>query len=140
MMSSHTKSDQIGRGVVIVFGLLCLLGIVSAVMSTGGGSSASNPTPSKLLDVTVRHGLGAIEITNAGSADAAGLEMNVYINGDPPFTFKAIATVPPLGKSVLLPLREFTQKDGTRFNPIATAVTVIWVGGGAYDYRSFGKS
>ena len=45
--------------------------------------------------------------------------------------------MPRLRDSVRIPLSTFTQKDGTRFNPFATAVTVIWVGGGGYDYRSF---
>jgi hypothetical protein len=89
------------------------------------------------LNVTARTSVSALEITNAGSGAAAGQELIVYINGTPPFTYKAVSTVPPLGESVRLPLITFTQKDGTRFNPIATAVTVIWVGGGGYDYRSF---
>ena len=91
----------------------------------------------KTLNVTVAQGQSALQITNDGSGDAAGGEIIVYINGSPPFTYKATSTVPPLGQHVQIPLRTFTLNDGTRFNPITTAVTVIWVGGGGYDYRSF---
>jgi len=128
------KTSGPARIVAIVGGLLVLLVVV---INLAGGSSPA--TPQKLLDVSVRQGAGAIEITNAGPGGVAGQELIVYINGSPPFTFKATATMPAIGQSVRIPLMAFTQKDGTRFNPIATAVTVIWVGGGGYDYRSFGK-
>jgi hypothetical protein len=120
--------------VAVVVGVVFLIILVNAVGSTNGSSASS-----KTLNVTVRHGMGAVEITNAGSGEAVGQDLIVYLNGDPPFTYKATATVPLLGQSVRMPLYTFTQKDGTRFNPITTAVTVIWVGGGGYDYRSFGK-
>jgi hypothetical protein len=121
-----------------VLALLVLLGIASQFVGSQAGSSnaiARNNT----LNVKVKFSMIALEITNAGSGDAAGQELIVYINGSPPFTYKATATVPPLGQSVQIPLITFTKKDGTRFSPIATAVTEIWVGGGGYDYRSFGK-
>lgn len=104
---------------------------------SGSGGGALTSASTKTLDVTVRVGVTALEVTNAGSGEAAGRELIVYINGSPPFTYKAVDTVPLLGENVRIPLRTFTEKDGTRFNPTAKAVTVIWVGGGGYDYRSF---
>jgi hypothetical protein len=114
---------------VLAAGALTIL----AALFTGGGSSKD--APSKTIPVSVRWSPLAIEITNVGAP--AGQELVAYINGNPPFTYKAVATMPPIGQSVQIPLRTFTLKDGTRFNPIATAVTVVWVGGGGYDYSSF---
>lgn len=129
-------SAHIVRNVLIGFGVFLALLVIGAL-----NSSMTTPTkPTKTLDVTVRHSLGTVEITNTGSGDSEGHAMTVYLNGSPPFTYKAEAIVPALGRSVEIPLVTFTQKDGTRFNPIATAVTVVWVGGNGYDYRSFGKS
>jgi hypothetical protein len=132
--AARAKTSSTVKVVGIIFGLLILLAVLGNVF---GPSSA---TPSKgTLAVTVGWGATSIEITNAGSGSAAGQELIVYINGMPPFTYKATDTVPPLGQSVTIPLSTFTQKDGTRFNPFATAVTVAWIGGGGYDYRSFSK-
>lgn len=133
------KPKTAGIAKVLVYVVLAIGGLAVAGSlisnigepSNGGGTSA----PSKTLPVTVRWSPLAIEITNAGAP--AGQELVVYVNGNPPFTYKATAAMPPIGQSVQIPLRTFTLKDGTRFNPIATAVTVVWVGGGGYDYSSF---
>lgn len=122
------------RNALLLGGLLLLI-VIAALNSPSTPSSSTNT-----LHVTVRNSMSAIEITNKGSAEAEGQEVIVYINGSPPFTYKATATMPPLGQSVRIPLITFTEKDGTRFNPIATAVTVVWVGGGGYDYVNFGQS
>jgi hypothetical protein len=132
------KRVGIGRALAYAFIGSLLLALLINVFGSSTGSSAAPPGKGT-LDVSVGWSAIALEITNDGSGSAAGQELIVYINGTPPFTYKAIGTVPPLGKSVEIPLRTFIQKDGTRFNPIATAVTVAWVGGGGYDYKSFRK-
>ena len=134
--SAHRRSGL--SSAIAVVGILFGLPVLFVVIAALFGTSSSSPH-NKTLDVTVRHSMIALEVTNVGSGEAAGNELVVYINGSPPFTYKAIATVPALGQSVDLPLITFTQKDGTRFNPIATAVTEIWVGGGGYDYRAFNR-
>lgn len=93
--------------------------------------------PSKTLAVRVAWDDQAIAITNAGSGDAEGHTVIVYLNGSPPLTYKAEATLPPVGSTVQIPLRLFATKDGERFDPYARAVTIAWIGGGGYDYQSF---
>ena len=123
----------------VILGLLVLFVVVRSISSVSGGASgarASSKT-SKTLDVDVAVSRTALEITNVGSGEVAGRKLVVYIDGQPPFTYKTVFTLPRLRDSVRIPLSTFTQKDGTRFNPSGTAVTVIWVGGGGYDYVSF---
>ena len=84
-------------------------------------------------------GFDRIRITNNGSADAVGETINVYLNGAPPFTYKAEFTFPAVGQSAEVPLVTFVKKDGERFSPLQRAVTEAWVGGGGYDYVKFGK-
>ena len=127
-----THKLSTGAIIVVVLGLLVLVGAVRSMMAPAAPSQ-----PQKALHVTVRTSVTAVEITNHKSTEAVGRELIVYVNGQPPFTYKATSTVPPLGQHVTIPLMTFTKKDGTRFNPLATAVTVIWVGGGGYDYSSF---
>ncbi len=66
--------------------------------------------------------------------------MVVYVNDTPPFTFKVTVAAPAVGAAVNIPLASFAKKDGTRFNPTATKVTQIWVGGGGRDFQSFNAS
>jgi hypothetical protein len=114
-----------------------VLGIVGAFVVIVLFSMASPSPPTKTLDVRVAVSGTALQVTNTASSDAVGNEMRVYINGNPPFTYRADTTVPAVGESVELPLMGFTQKDGERFNPFSHRVTIVWVGGGGYDYRSF---
>ena len=115
---------------------LVLLAVVAGIMlaafvTFGNGAS----TPHKTLDVKVAFNAVALEVTNVDASE--GNAMRVYINGTPPFAYRADSEVPARGKSILIPLATFVNKDGDRFNPVAKAVTVVWVGGGGYDYRSF---
>lgn len=129
--------QKAGFGRVLVYVVL-LVGGATLLIALFVNALTQPPSSTKpTLSVTARWNSFVMEITNVGSGAAAGEDLIVYINGTPPFTYKAVATVPPLGQTVRIPLNTFTQKDGTRFNPSATAVTVAWVGGGGYDYSSF---
>jgi hypothetical protein len=63
--------------------------------------------------------------------------VTIYVNGTPPSGFRADGQLPAVGQTIRVPLRSFTTKSGDRFNPIAQAVTVVWIGGGGYDYESY---
>lgn len=115
-----------------------LLGLIVLVGIAGQFSTPSAPSKGT-QKVGVRWSGLSVQITNTGSADAAGGELIVYLNGTPPSAYKATSTMPALGESVELPLTMFVMKDGTRFNPIEKAVTTAWVGGGGYDYASYTK-
>ena len=88
--------------------------------------------------MTVGWNATIVRVTNNG-ADAAGQPLELYVNGQPPFAFRADATVPPQGQTVVVPLQQFVNRDGERFNPVNRGVTVVWVGGGGYDFQSYGK-
>jgi hypothetical protein len=133
--SGAGKIGIIGVGLLLL--LFAIVGVLNSPNSSTESGRSSTSSASGTLNVSVQVSRTALQVTNKGSESAAGQELIVYINGSPPFTYKAVATTPPVGQSVQIPLIDFTKKDGTRFNPFATAVTVIWVGGSGHDYRSF---
>lgn len=68
-------------------------------------------------------------------------ELNVYINAGirGPLSGYGIR-LPAIesGKSITVPLRQFTKATGERFSPTAYRVTELWIGGGDYDYQKLG--
>jgi len=141
--SGEADDRRINKNGKMIVGL-AVLGVVAFWFAANFGTGPREPstptasTAHQTLDVTVRWGVTGIEITNAGSKDAAGGEMIVYVNGTPGSTFKVTETVPALGHSVAIPLSTFTHRE-ERFNPTTQAVDVVWVGGGGYDYSRFHK-
>jgi hypothetical protein len=123
-------------GVVLV-GLLVVIGALAnyATRSSDNGS----PVPvHRTLSVTVGWSALALRVTNVSAP--AGAEREVYINGQPPFAYKATSQVPAVGESTVISLMEFVDRDGNRFNPVQKAVTEAWVGGGGYDFEEFRKT
>ncbi len=119
---------------LLIFGTLAVLWIGAAIR--GPVQRPPTTSPSTLLEnVSVAVSSTALRITNDGNNDAAGKEIEVYINGTPPFTYRAKVTVPVVTAAVIIPLNQFTKGE-TRFNPFSQAVTDVWIGGGGYDYRS----
>ena len=118
-----------------------LLGAPLAVLFVGWLASAMSGGASSgltMLDVSVRFSGLELEVTNDTPA-AAGQAVTVYINGTPPSGYRQEVTLPAAGKRVLVPLGGFAKKDGERFTPLTHQVTVVWIGGGGYDYRQFSK-
>lgn len=113
-----------------------VVGILGAIVF-GAIAGRQDVRPSKTLKIKVSWNAAELAITNAASTDAVGKEMILYVNGAPPFTYRANTQVPAVGETVRVPLNEFVTKGGDRFNPITQAVTIVWVGGGGYDYASF---
>jgi len=109
--------------------LSCAL-VLAWTMACGGAEM-------KTLDVKVQTNDSELRVTNTGTTEAVGREFIIYINGTPPNAYRTHGTLPEVGGHVDLPLREFVTKNGDRFNPVAQAVTVVWIGGYGYDYRSF---
>lgn len=101
----------------------------SSFTSTNTPKAGSSPLIKLSYDDT------SITISNEGSEDWN--EAVVYINGDPPFTFKATMAAPKVGKSLRINLGQFIKKDGERFNPSTHALTVIWVGGNGFDFEKY---
>ena len=125
-----------------VWGVWVLTGphpVLRAWAPTGYFSPA--PAPARVLrtlNVIVGWNATVVRVTN-NSPNAVGQPMELYVNGDPPFGFRADTTVPPQGQTVVVPLFQFVNREGDRFNPVNRAVKVLWVGGGAYDFQSYGK-
>jgi hypothetical protein len=123
-----------------------LLGVVAAaavgVWSVWGVQAPTRPprprTVHRTLDVTVGWNATVVRVTNNG-ADGVGQPIEIYVNGEPPFAFRADTTVPPQGLFVAVPLQQFVNRNGDRFNPVTQGVTVAWVGGGGYDFQSYGR-
>ncbi len=116
----------------LVLGLLAVI-VVMIVVSR---ATAPPTPPSKTLNASVSWSAVALQVKNSDPA-AVGQELIIYINGTPPFAYRADSRVPAVGESVHLPLSRFVKKNGDRFNPLQKAVTEVWVGGGGYDYVRF---
>lgn len=126
----RTVFQRLVRAALFMF--LVFAGLAVLVMLTD-----STTSPKAVMNLKVSASARAIEITNERNPVAAGRVMEIYINDSPPFTYHASSVVPDVGESVSIPLNEFVKKSGERFNPFATAVTEVWIGGGTYDYQGF---
>lgn len=117
-------------------GCLALLAIVLVFVVIGAlNNSGPSKAPAKSMGIHVAWNAVALQITN--DTVPAGTELIVYLNDTPPSGYKYTGQMPAPGEVTRLPLTQFVRKDGTRFNPLTTAVTVAWVGGGGYDYASY---
>jgi hypothetical protein len=110
-------------------------GALTILVAIGNKPAAVAPAANKTLDVTLTWSDIALEITNVSAP--AGHEAIVYLNGTPPSGYRADVKLPEPGKKARFALREFTTKAGDRFPLSAKAVTIAWIGGNGYDFRSF---
>ena len=133
----HPIKKKSRAGVVIFLAVAIIVTFAIALSSSDSGSKKKKSY--RTLKVDVSSGIELVTIKNTGSPEASGKTIDVYVNGQPPFTFKSSCKMPAVGGSVTVPLRTFIKKDGSRFNPDTHAVTELWVGGGGYDYTPFGK-
>jgi hypothetical protein len=138
--SAAVSKPSIGQriGKLSVYAALAFGGLVAlAALFGSNGAQTGKAEAKKTLDAKVAWSSMAVEVTNV--SEPTGTELVVYINGTPPFAYKATSTLPRAGESVQIPLSQFVNRDGDRFNPFAKAVTVAWVGGGGYDYAKYEK-
>jgi hypothetical protein len=129
------KSSSLGSGCLLVLVIVVVLGAITSLMDSTPSITPRPAKESKTPVVSIAHNSTAIELTNDGTPDWKTAE--VYINGSPPFTYKATVAAPAVGQAVRIPLASFVKKDGERFNPATHALTEIWVGGGGYDFQSY---
>jgi hypothetical protein len=120
-----------------VFLLVGCAGLATLAMIVSIASAPGKPSTSKTYNVKLAWSALELQITNPADSAAIGRPLTVYINGTPPFTYRADTTMPAVGESVRIPLNEFVTKGGDRFNPVTQALTVVWIGGGEYDYQSY---
>ena len=128
------KKKTYGCGSLFALGVIAIvvIGVVNTAIDSGKPPPAKSGNAGRRVNVGIEISSMAVRLTNNGSPDWTQAE--VYLNGMPPFTFKATATAPPVGQSITIPLVQFVDRDGNRFNPLTKAVTSVWVGGSGYDY------
>jgi hypothetical protein len=64
--------------------------------------------------------------------------VNVFVNSEPPFGYGCrLDNVKPLD-SKAIPLSEFVDSDGKRFNPYTYKVLYIWIGNDQIKYHKYG--
>ena len=117
--------------------LAAILLSVVVIIVIAVSSSTESSKPTKTMAVEIDKSRDSLTIHNIGTPDIEGQAMVVYINGTPPFTYKAVCSAPAVGNSVRVPLNTFAKKDGQIFNPLAYTVTEVWIGGSGYDYKQF---
>jgi hypothetical protein len=116
-------------GVVV----LCLIGLFVVLAIIGSLKDDNN---GKTMDVAVRVDPLMVTVTNKGTTDVVGQDMDVYINGSPPSGYEATVKVPPVGESRSILLEQFVDGD-KRFDPARHIVTKVWVGAGKYQFAGF---
>lgn len=116
--------------ITIAFFIIAAIGGAFIPDATNFPQSAGR-APSVKIFITSSH----LTIQNNEKTEWSG--GTVYINGQPPFTYRYGLPTIKTGKSISIPLNEFIKKNGARFNPYMHKVVEVWVGGGGYDYGSF---
>jgi hypothetical protein len=104
------------------------------MLSTACSGSAGGKT----LDPRFIPGKFDITVINHGSPEAAGKEMSIHLNGEPPAGFKGNFTFPAHRENVLVHLDELVNEDGKRFNP-TEPITALWIGGSGYQFTNYAE-
>jgi hypothetical protein len=133
---TQPKSAGARLAQLAVYALLAFGGI-TVLIALSSNSKATPEASRPTMNVRVAWSATELQVTNISATP--GIVATIYVNGTPPGGFRGDAELPETGKSIRLPLRDFVTKSGDRFNPITQAPTVVWIGGGSYDYRSFGR-
>jgi len=116
--------------------ILFLLGFIVSLFNSASDSSRSNNTPSRgTVKANIRCTDTSIIIQNKDST--AWSDITVYLNGTPPFTYRANLGAFSPGETREFPLNEFAKKNGERFNPFGMKVVQVWIGGGGFDYSNY---
>jgi hypothetical protein len=92
--------------------------------------------PSKTLNAKIFCSDSYLLVENIGRNTWEDIEM--YLNGEPPNTYRFHLGVLQPNYEYKVSLREFSMEDGKRFDPAGYKVTAIWMGGGKYDYKPYG--
>lgn len=131
----RTVLQRVVRLLVLAIVAFFVVTVIVAMLATPKTTMSSQAK--KTIDLTVS--VNRVELFVGNETDGVGgdRDVDVYINGTPPFTYHARATTPTPGNHITLRLDEFVKKDGIRFNPITQAVTEVWIGGNGYDYQSY---
>jgi hypothetical protein len=109
--------------------LIFILGVVSDPKPAG--PAAAKPANTQAPAVSLAISASELEVTNDSTTPWP--EMVIYLN-DAPGGFKLTAAAPAVGKSTRVPLNQFVDKKGQRYNPALHGVVSIWIGGSGRDF------
>lgn len=101
-----------------LMGIFALVGALAFAASLFSGGATSPRTPTAALGATARASMVAVEITNPTADDWIVVEMTAR-TGAGATAYRASLDKIPAGQTVTVPLREFTNSSGERFNPLA---------------------
>ncbi len=113
-------------------GAVCLIAFIASLIPD---SSDSRQTSHKLLNATISATAIDLRVQNHDTFDWH--DTQIYLNGQPGFTYHYTLDTLKAGESVSIPLISF-DNDGKRFQPLEYKVTKVWIGGGGFDYHSYG--
>jgi hypothetical protein len=85
-------------------------------------TSTSGRVEDKQPDFGIAVGASLVTIANRSEKSLVGKDMVVYING---LDFHTKVAVPPIGRTVTIPLKDFVNDQSARFNPNVDAVLVL---------------
>jgi hypothetical protein len=128
-----TPKTRAGCGMIAGVIALCLIGLFVALAFIGSIKDGGN---GKTMDVAVSVNRFMVTVTNKGTTDMVGQDMDVFINGSPPSGYEATVKVPPVGESRSILLDQFVDGD-TRFDSASHIVTKVSVGAGKYQFAEF---
>lgn len=114
---------------------ISLTSIATSMWLSSGCSKADSHDDGKPLVYKVERTRFDLVIENLGSIEAAGSNIDVYLNERSTNGFKTSIEFPKYGGTTSVHLDDFAKADGTRFNP-NDEVSVIWAGGSGYAFSN----
>jgi hypothetical protein len=119
--------------------LCAILSLSLAVVSCSESTSPEKQSPAKprpTVNAKISCGEYVLQVENMDTNIWDNIDM--YVNGQPPDdAYHYHLGVLQPDHPYKIQLRDFIKQDGrTRFNP-EEKVTVVWIGGGDYDFRAY---
>ncbi len=120
-------------------GLLVVAFAIGMLVAQCGTGARLGGHPGNLMKLTV--GTAGAHLVVACEAPAELPDFTIYVNGTPPDGYRVTGSgrfreSGSLTRCVI-PLREFVDGSGNRFDPLRKAPVAVWVGGDGYDYQLF---
>lgn len=100
-----------------------------------GPTLKPSPDSSRTLKAEVELVMTRVSVFNGNSYDWMG--KTVVLNGKPPLGYKRKIAVLKSGEVMTLPLTDFADQTGFRFEPWRMLIEEIWIGDDQQGYQSF---
>lgn len=123
--------------IIAAFGWLIVDGVSSwqtKVQQAESVEAIKHPPKGRTPSAKILCGETTIEIHNTGAEDWHDIDL--YLNGDPPHAHHAVIDLKAGAKGIYR-LRDFTVRNGERFNPFSHKPQTLWIGGAGYDLEKY---